>query len=171
MVVLLVPMVGFPGAPVHVLIDRLVFERVPFLVAAPEPARLIAADGVHLTAQRSLDEPLLHDAAALVIFDSPSALLAGDPRAPSLVHSLWEQGRLLGAVGAGVRTLARAGVVRDREIAALGADADEVRRAGGLVLRAPIAIAPPLVTATVAGMRAFADALLEFRGISVPTIT
>jgi 4-methyl-5(b-hydroxyethyl)-thiazole monophosphate biosynthesis len=164
-VVLVLPATGFPGASVRLVIDRLLEAGVPVVVASPSGGLHHGADDVRITPDAQVDDPRLSEMVGVAVFDGDDGGLAEDFATVTLLRTMHDRGKLVAAFGAGVRTLARAGLVRNREVSALPQDADVVAEAGGEVVLTPMVSSRGILTARGASAEAFGDAILEFRGI------
>lgn len=166
-VLILLPSRGFPGGALLSFVERLVEHGVTALVAAREAGPCEGTGGVKITAHRGFDDPgLLDGVGAVVVFDDGDGALSRTASVQRLVRDAYGRGGLVCAVGEGIETLAAAGLVRGREVAATRATSAGLANAGALpVVGLPRVASGRLLTATEAGAPVLADDLDSFRGV------
>jgi putative intracellular protease/amidase len=164
-VVLIVPPAGFAGAPFLAVVSRLQDAGVPFVAASEVAGICRATDGVRVTASRAFDYPGLLELPALIVFGDGEGWLARSASLRRLLARAVERGMIIGAVGRGVATLAGAGLLHGREVAAEPALDELLLRAGAVPLRTAVVLSERIITATDVRAGTLADELLNLAGV------
>ena len=163
-IVLLLPVAGFPGAPLLALVERFHEHAIPYSAAAQKLGHCEGSDGASISATRRVRDVRPSEIGGLVVLDNPDGDLRDHRPALELVCRADCQPILVAGVGDGALVLFRAGILRGGVLAADRRSADRLRGFGAGVLLEPLLIDNHVATATESGAAALGDVIHDLRG-------